>query len=601
MFGNSGRVRDLIALCGRHRSTIAASVVLMLAASMLSLAQPLLAGAVIDRVASGQSVRLLLVALAFVFLFAALGQALAQFMLLRLGETVVRDLRSRMVHRLVRIRLNVLYHHRIGDLLTRVSGDTVALRNAISKSVVQLVSGLLTVIVGIAVMIVVSPLLFLIVLTVFTVAGVAMAVATAQVQRASELAQSHTGEMAAQLERTLGAARTVKMSRAEDRERRNLDRLAAKVYREGVRAAAMISTATPIVNLAFTGSLLLVLLLGGVWVGEGTISMGELTTMLLLALYLVMPVGEVFDAVTEIKLGMGALRRIDETLSLDVEESAVPGSRSKDPGVRLVDARPAEFQPYGTPQLSGPPTVEFHNVSFGYSEDSLVLRDLSVTLPAQGYTALVGKSGAGKSTMFSLLCGFYQPIEGQILIDGRDIAEMPLDDLRSMVSIMEQDAPVMHGTLRDNVTYSDPEVAIDTVDDIVRRAGLAPVLARSSRGIDAEVGDRGITLSGGERQRVAFGRAILTSPPVLLLDEPTAMLDGETEKVLSTEMRSLSQRSNVLVIAHRLATIEAAETVVFLRDGSVSAVGYHADLLQASAEYRQLVGNLSPMAGGNRS
>lgn len=578
-------MRDLLALVSTHRRPMTAALVLLLVSALLSLTQPVLAGRVIDTVADSGTIRPLLLLLGAVFVVDAVIQGIGQFVLLRLGETVVRDLRTRMLSRLIRIRISVLAEHRLGDLLARVSTDTVALRGAVSQSLVHLISGGLTAVAAVVLMIIVSPALFLLVLITFVVAGSALALVSSRIQGASQLAQEHTGRMTAELERALGAAKTVKMSRAQNREIATLAGSADDIYREGVRGARLIATVTPVINLALTGSFLLVLLFGGIWVTNGTITLGSLTTMLLLALYLVVPVGDVFNALAELKVGMGALGRINQTLNLPVEDDQETATVADAPAATTTNG------PVHAHTSQPVPAIEFRSVGFSYRDNTPVLRDVSVTMPRQSYTALVGRSGAGKSTMFSLLCGFHPPTSGQILIDGVDITTIALDGLRTKIALMEQDAPILHGTLRDNLLYAHPDATDEQIADVLEHAGIAPIAERSSAGLDTPVGDRGISLSGGERQRLAFGRAVLSHPAIVLLDEPTAMLDTATETILARQIRELSRAAAVLVIAHRPSTIEAADSVLMLDDGAIAAAGHHTQLLRESPEYRALLGH----------
>ncbi|MDJ0363297.1 ABC transporter ATP-binding protein [Rhodococcus sp. H29-C3] len=580
-------MRDLLALVSTHRRSMTAALVLLLVSALLSLAQPVLAGRVIDTVADSGTIRPLLLLLGAVFVVDAVIQGIGQFVLLRLGETVVRDLRTQMLSRLIRIRISVLAEHRLGDLLARVSTDTVALRGAVSQSLVHLISGGLTAVAAVVLMIIVSPALFLLVLITFVVAGSAFALVSSRIQSASQLAQEHTGRMTAELERALGAAKTVKMSRAQNREIATLAGSADDIYREGVRGARLIATVTPVINLALTGSFLLVLLFGGIWVTNGKITLGSLTTMLLLALYLVVPVGDVFNALSELKVGMGALGRINQTLNLPVEDDQETATVADAP----APAATTTNGPVHAHTSQPVPAVEFRSVGFSYRDDTPVLRDVSVTISRQSYTALVGRSGAGKSTMFSLLCGFHPPTSGQILIDGVDITTIALDGLRTKIALMEQDAPILHGTLRDNLLYAHPDATDAAIADVLEHAGIAPIAERSPAGLDTPVGDRGISLSGGERQRLAFGRAVLSHPTIVLLDEPTAMLDTATETILARQIRELSRTAAVLVIAHRPSTIEAADSVVMLDDGAIAAAGHHTQLLRESPEYRALLGH----------
>jgi ATP-binding cassette subfamily B protein len=248
------------------------------------------------------------------------------------------------------------------------------------------------------------------------------------------------------------------------------------------------------------------------------------------------------------------------------------------------------------------PAIEFRDVWFGYT-DAPVLRGVSFRVPSHGHVALVGPSGAGKSTVLELLERFYDPEGGLISFGGRDVRTLPRSAARSWVNLVEQDTPVLHGTLRDNITYAVPDASAERIDAVVSTAGLRDLVDRLPQGLATPVGDHGVMLSGGERQRVAIARALLPQPAVLLLDEPTSQLDSVNERALTRAMRQIARQRALLVIAHRISTIRAADHIIVLREGAVVAEGSHEDLLRTSAFYRGLAGGAAtgppaPLAPG---
>jgi ABC-type multidrug transport system fused ATPase/permease subunit len=234
------------------------------------------------------------------------------------------------------------------------------------------------------------------------------------------------------------------------------------------------------------------------------------------------------------------------------------------------------------------PLLEFRDVWFRYQPDEPVLRGVSFAVPHRGHLALIGRSGAGKSTIFSLVERFYRPDRGEILFNGQDIATLGCQEYRARVGLVEQHAPVLYGTLRDNLVYGAPNAQDDEIRRVIDLVNLTELVDRLPQGLDTEVGERGMMLSGGERQRVAIARSLLTRPRLLLLDEPTSQLDAANEAALSQAIEQVSAECALLVIAHRFSTVQVARKIVVLDEGRVSAVGTNGELWETSKYYRDM-------------
>jgi ATP-binding cassette subfamily C protein len=273
-----------------------------------------------------------------------------------------------------------------------------------------------------------------------------------------------------------------------------------------------------------------------------------------------------------LQTGSAAAARIDEVHAMGTEPAGLPAGAPV------------------TPQEPHPPArVTFQGVRFSYGPGAPpVHEDLTFEVPPGTTTALVGPSGAGKTTVFSLLERFYRPDRGRILLDGEDIADRPLTRLRALIGYVEQDAPILSGTLRDNLLLNAPEADEAQVHDILRRTRLDSLVARLPDGLDTPVGHRGSTLSGGERQRVAIARALLRRPRLLLLDEATSQLDAANEAALHETLADIGRTTTVMVIAHRLSTVTRADQILLLESGRVRAAGTHERLLTTDALYRRL-------------
>jgi ABC-type multidrug transport system fused ATPase/permease subunit len=560
-----------------HRRWIALAVLLTLGASALSLAQPLLVKQVIETTQSGGAIGSVLALLVVLFVAQALVQGLAQFVLSRTGEGIVLGVRLGLIKHVLRLPMAVYDRHRIGDLISRTSTDSTTLRLLVAEGFTEAVTGAIGLIGVVALMIWLDWLMFLLVLAMVAVATVIVASVLRGIEVASLSTQRATGAMTADLERALGAIRTVRASRAEQRESDRIAVGARAAYEGSVRMAKLDAVVSPAIQLAVKGSFIVVLLIGGMRVADRQGSIADLAAFLLYMIYLVEPIGTLFQSLSTMEQGTGAYRRVTEVLTLPTEQDTV-----SEPGAQEPD------RASGSGGRTRAPVLEFRDVWFGYQPRRPVLRGVSFEVPEHSHVALIGDSGVGKSTVFALIERFYDPEHGRILFDGRDIRALGRADHRGRVGLVEQHSPVLYGTLRENLTYAVPDAEQDELDRVVELAHLTDLVDRLPRGLDTAAGEHGMALSGGERQRIAIARALLTRPRLLLLDEPTAHLDAVSEVALRRSIRETADECTLLVIAHRMSTIRAADLIIVLDAGRVVATGTHDELLAASAQYRLL-------------
>jgi ABC-type multidrug transport system fused ATPase/permease subunit len=578
---NRARVRDIVRIVQPHRRWIAVAVALTLTASALGLAQPLLVKQVIDSAGTGPIRWQSIVGLIGLFTGQALVQAIARYVLARTGEGIVLGIRLDLIAHLLRLHMPVYDKHRIGDLISRTSTDSFALRQVIAAGVTDALTGTAGLVGIVALMIWLDPVLFLTVIALVVTGMLIIVPVLRGIRTASLHAQQATGEMTADLERAFSAIRTVRASQAEQRETDRIGDQARSAYRASIRMAKLDAAAGPASDLAINGSFLVVLLIGGVRVASGTSSVAELVAFLLYLTYLTGPISSVFQAATAIQQGTGALRRINDVLALPQESGVRGGQRHP------VDRRPAVVTRPVNP--SDPALVlEFRDVWFGYDPHRPVLRGVSFQVPHHGHIALIGRSGAGKSTIFALTERFYDPDRGKILFHGTDLRALDRGHYRTRIGLVEQHAPVLYGTLRDNLTYTAPDTDEDEIRRAIELANLTELVSRLPHRLDTDVGEHGVALSGGERQRVAIARSLLIRPSLLLLDEPTAHLDTDNEAALSHAINQISTECALLVIAHRYSTVRTADQVFVLDHGEVIAAGTHQHLLDTNSYYRNL-------------
>jgi ABC-type multidrug transport system fused ATPase/permease subunit len=561
--------RVLLAYARPYRLHLFEGGLLSLATGAVGLALPLAAKRLVDGLAQDRPVGGALLLLAVLALANAGIGAAGSYVLERAAESVVLDARHRLVSHLVRLRIPALDRSEPGDLMARVTADTTLLREVTTGSLVSAVTSTLMLLATVTLMALLDPLLLVVTLAVLGGAQVVTGVVVPRISRAATRAQESVGAMGTALERMLGNMRTVKASGAEQREARRVEEAAARAWQAGVRAAKWEALAGNTAGLAVQVSFIVVLGLGGARVASGAIDVGTLIAFLLYLYYLLPPMRELVGAASQYQVGAAAVARIRQAEQLPTEPASAPAELPR-PG-------------------AAPAAVAFEQVRFRYRPQlPEAHRGLSFSVPPRGMTAFVGPSGAGKTTVFSLIERFYQADTGRVLVDGTDVTDWPLAELRAAIGYVEQDAPVLSGTLRENLLLGAPHASDDELAQVLRTTRLDGHIARLPDGLDTLVGHRGTRLSGGERQRVAIARALLRHPRLLLLDEATSQLDAVNEAALRDTIAEAAHTTTVLVVAHRLSTVTMADRIVVLDAGQVRAIGTHPELLGTDPLYAEL-------------
>ena len=560
------------------RAALIAVVVLSIVGAVASLVQPVLVNGVIEAVGAGDALAPFIVGLVAVVLLSSVVGAVQQYLLGRTAETMVRSLRHALLDRLLRLPTSAYGRHRTGDLVSRVGADTDSVRAALTGGIVDAVGGVLVIVGSAAAMIWLDPLLFVVALGVLAGAIVTVVAASGKIQELSRRVRESTGAMSSGVERALSALTTVRAAGATDSEAAALKDDADRAWRASLRSVRLEAILWPMSGLAVQVAFLVVLGLGGARVAAGELSVANLVAFLMFLFMLMMPVGQLFGAITSVAEALGALARIDEVMSEDPEDAAdspVPGAR---------------------PDLSGAvPAVEFDGVVFAHDDaeqrptpNRPVLDGVSFVADAGRTTALVGPSGAGKSTILALIERLHDPRRGVVRVGGADVRDLDRSNLRRHIAYVEQSVPVLAGTIRANLTLGLADVPDDRCRSALASVRLLDRIDAHGDGLDATLGDRGIGLSGGERQRLAIARALLSDRPLLLLDEPTASLDSRNERALQAAIDTASRSRTVIIVAHRLATVAGADRIVVVDEGRVRATGTHRELMELSDLYRDL-------------
>ncbi|WP_329372105.1 ABC transporter ATP-binding protein [Streptomyces sp. NBC_01483] len=561
--------RLLLGYVRPHRWALLAGALLALTTGATGLVLPLVARGLITDLSHDRPIGRALIGMAALVVTNAAVGALGSYVLRRTAESVVLGARRALSSYLLRLRIPAVDRSEPGDLMARITSDTTLLREVTTDSLVGIGTGGLTLVATVVMMGLVDVVLLGVTLGVILCAGTVLGVIVPRINRASKQAQDAVGVMGASLERILGALRTVKASGAEHREEQTVHAAAEESWRQSVRAAKWSAAAGNTAGLAMQIAFITVLAVGGARVATGAIDVGTLVAFLLYVFYLMSPIQQVVGAITQYQTGAAALARIQEALRLPAEPDALPA-------------------PLPAPG-SAPAALAFDDVRFRYADDlPYVHHGVTFAVPARGMTAFVGPSGAGKTTVFSLIERFYDPEAGVITVDGRPLEEWDLPRLRSAIGYVEQDAPVLSGSLRENLLLGNPEANDADVTRVLKTTRLDGLVARLPRGLDTLVGHRGTRLSGGERQRVAIARALLRHPRLLLLDEATSQLDAVNEAALRDTVADVARTTTVLVVAHRLSTVTMADRIVVMDAGRVRAVGTHRELVAGDPLYAEL-------------
>ena len=568
--GPRANLKDLLPFLADHKKALIIALVLSIISSLLSLGQPLLMGQVISAVEQSKEFTNIAIGIVVLLFSAALINGFQYYLLYRTGEGVVLGTRKKLVSRLLRLPIKEYDRRRIGDLVSRVGADSTLLKSVLTQGLVDAVGGLLQFLGAVILMAFIDPILLGSTLLVVFIAVAAIAMTGRKLRSATTKAQQKVGAMGASVERALGAIRTIRAARAETREAQAIDKDAIAAYDQGVKIAKLSAIVAPIAQIAFNTAFIVVLGLGGLRVATGATSISSLVTFVILLFFMVGPLISAFGAYSSVMSALGALARIQEIMVID-----------------------EEVQGEGALKRQGENAVEFSGISFHYEpgedeEPKSILENVSFQIPRGSRVALVGPSGAGKSTIFSLIERFYEPTEGEILLDGTSVKEMSLDTLRSQIGYVEQDAPVLAGSIRENLLLGRAEASDDDLREVLGMVNLTEVLNRDAKGLDAEVGENGIMLSGGERQRLAIARALLAAPPILLLDESTSALDGPNEQRMREAIDAVAKNRTLIVIAHRLSTVVDSDQIIVLERGRVIGSGTHSELVKSTPLYAEL-------------
>ncbi len=608
--GPRARFSQLLPYLAEHKVALGVVIGLSILAAGAALLQPVLVSQVITIVQKGDPLGSLVWLLVGLVASSAVLSGFQHYLLQRTGTSIVLSARRQLVRRILRLPISEFDTRRTGDLVSRVGSDTTLLYAVITQGLVDAVGGALLFVGALIAMLVIDPVLLGLTVLVIAASVVTVVLLSGRVRVASRKQQEKVGDLAASVERAISAIRTVRASNATEREIAAVEKDAEGAWRMGIQVAKISSLVVPIAGIAMQASLLVVLGVGGFRVAAGELTIANLIAFILFLFMMIMPLGQAFGAINSVNQALGALGRIQEIIDLPSETDddatiAVTAAVESDdaivfenvafgypeaatPPQEKEETAAAEAEQIGAVLEAGDPAEEMTAEPTIEPRDRTVLHGVSFSAPRGKRTALVGPSGAGKSTILALIERFYDPTDGVVRLGGVDIRGLDREELRAQIGYVEQDAPVLAGTIRQNLTLGAPDASDEDCVAVLHSVNLTEVLERDELGLDAAVGEDGVMLSGGERQRLAIARTLLAAPPILLLDESTSSLDGLNEQMLREAIDAVAENRTLIVIAHRLSTVVDSDQIVVLDHGRVVGVGTHSELVVSTPLYKKL-------------
>jgi subfamily B ATP-binding cassette protein MsbA len=555
------------------RSLVFIFILMLISAAMTgALAQ--LMEPTIDKIFNEKNAKMLFpVATAVFLVFTVRGLATYghSVLLNRLGLRVVADLQRDMFNHLVYADVTFIHGQSSGQLLSRFLSDVAMIRAALTDSLTSIGKSALSVIFLIGVMFYQDWKLSIVSLFVFPVAAYAIARLGKKLRKVSAATQARIGDMTSMLSQALQGCKHVKSYGKEEFERARINDLIESVFKLLTKAFRISAVLTPIGEVLNGVAIVTIITYGGMQVIEGESTAGKLFSFIAAFLLAFEPIKRITRVSNTLQMGMASLDRT--FMLLDVKQRIADKPGAEDLKVRH-------------------PVISFHDVRFAYNESSEALRGISFTAPAGKTIALVGESGAGKSTILNLIPRFYDVTGGRIEIDGHDIRDVTQKSLRENMALVSQEVAIFSDTVRENIAYGAPGAPDEQIFAAAKMAAAHEFILELPQGYNTLVGENGLKLSGGQRQRISIARAFLRNTPILLLDEATSALDANSERLVQSALKQLQKGRTTVVVAHRLSTIMEADIIFVMSQGQILESGNHASLLAKDGAYTRLYGKM---------
>lgn len=564
-------VRMLLSYTRKYRLKIFLAVVFMLLSSGLNVIPPYLFKSVVDDVLISKNIFMLNIMCACVvaiFGAKAVTMYLQRYFMNEAGQGVVMDIRNALYNHMMRMKLGTIYASRTGELMSRITGDASTLQNIVTTTFIDLLFNLLTFIGMFAFIIYINWKLTCLIIIVLPFVGMLLSYAGKKLRVAGHNVQEHLADITATAQEAFSAVRVVRSFANEDEELERFRVAGQGNYDALLKAVSVQGVLAGVIEVFLIFALAVVFWFGGRSVIDGELTPGDLVSFTGYIAFMVQPIRSIMNQMSIIQTGIASAERICEILNV-----------------------PAENDTHSEKHIPIKGSLKFQHVSFSYDKGE-ILHDVNFTVNAGGKIAIVGPTGAGKSTIADLIPRFYEPSAGKILIDDVDISEFGLKDLRRQIGIVPQECILMRGTIAFNIAYGLGDIDMARVKEAAEIADIRAFIESLPEGYESIVGERGVTLSGGQRQRIAIARAVIRDPRILILDEATSSLDTVSEHAVQKALNQAMNGRTSIIIAHRLSTIKNADTIYVLKDGKFIESGTHDELISLGGVYSELYGNL---------
>ncbi|RPA69232.1 ABC transporter ATP-binding protein [Cyclobacteriaceae bacterium YHN15] len=509
---------------------------------------------------------LVLVVVAAITIQATTSYALTQILSVE-AQHLISKLRSQVQRHIIQLPIRFFDNTKTGELVSRIMTDVEGVRNLVGTGFAQMIGGVLTALISLALLIYISPLMTLYVLVPVIIFGLISLKAFGKIRPIFRERGKINAEVTGRLTETLGGIRVIKGFNAEEQEIKTfeagVERLFLNVKASLTATSFVTSAATFLLGLASAG----IMGIGGYMIMDEQMTFGDFLAFTLYLGFMIAPIVQMSNIGSQLTEAFAGLDRTEEIMNAPLESAS---------NKRTI----------GLPNIKG--DIVFKNVSFAYEPGKEVLKEISFQAPEGSVTALVGTSGSGKTTIAGLAASFLNPDSGIITVDGVDMQKISLDSFRSQLGVVLQDDFLFEGTIRENILFPRPDSPNDKLIDAVKAAHVQEFTDRFEDGLDTLIGERGVKLSGGQRQRIAIARAVLADPRILILDEATSNLDTESEALIQASLKVLMQGRTTFVIAHRLSTIRQADQILVIENGEIVERGKHEELIAKEGRYFQL-------------